>query len=258
MNWNKLNEFLGFSSENIEKIRDFFYEISRLKIKLSKEEKNLCKSLGINSKLAVIVKSHNISKIKQLPTFNEFGEMDFNKTSEGICAFYVQKKDESMSEINRVVYRNKQKYFKKGYNLFYFETEKYRDYQMTLAKGKTDIEILKWRGTNGINHDIDNAKLIAKIEEWQQKYDLVLWGCGADWLRIFFIHEKPEYDVQFAASNKNYAEKMKLWKEHTPDFKKFANEVYEFCPDIIGQVYGNKKELIEEMQRMNGVYLWWD
>jgi len=258
MNWNKLNEFLGFSSENIEKIRDFFYKISRLKIKLSQEENLLCKSLGIDNNLAIIVKSHNVSKIKPLPNCNEFGDMDFNDTTDGICAFYVRKNGESMSEIHRVIYRNKQKYFKNGYNLFYFEADRHHSDHMALVKGKTDIDILKWRQTNGINHGIDNSTLIAKIEEWQQKYDLVLWGCGRDWLQIFFIHEEPEYDGQLGRSNKEYFEKMELWKERTPKFKEFANEVAEFCPDLLTQIYGSKKKLIKAMQQINGVYLWWD
>jgi hypothetical protein len=258
MDYNKLNGILGFSAESIEKIRDFFYKISQLKIKLSKEEKILCKSIGIDEHLARIVKSHNACKIKLLPNCNQYGEMDFNCKADGICAFYVRKNIESTSEIYRVIYRNKQKYFNKGYNLFVFEAGGYEHYYMALVKGKTDIDILKWRQTNGINHNIDNSKLIAKIEQWQQKYDLVLWGCGGDWLRIFFIHEEPEYNSQLGRSNKKYYEKRKIWKERTPEFKKFAEEVYEFCPDIVTQGAGNKKNLIETMRQMNGVYLWWD
>jgi len=258
MNYDKLNKYLGFSNETMEKTEDFFYKLSRLKIKLSKEEKTLCKSLDIDKHLAAIIKSDNVCTIRQLPNCNQYGEMDFNDTADGICAFYVRKNIKTMREINRVIYRNKIKYFKKGYNLFYFEGDKFEEYYMALVKGKTDIDILKWRQTDAGNYCIDNLKLVAKIEEWQQKYDLVLWGCGRDWLRIFFIHEEPEYNSQFGASNKKYYEKKRIRKERTPKFKEFANEVIEFCPDSITQICRNKTELIKEMQRMNGVYLWWD
>ena len=258
-NLDKLNKVLGLSDEGIEKIRDFCYNISRLKIKLSEKEKTLCESLGINSNLTKIVKSHNVSEIRALPSVNEYGEMDFENSTDGICAFYVMKNMESTSEIHRIIYRNKQKYLKKGYNLFYFQGDKYGEYYMALVKEKTDIDILKWRKTDGINHDITNSDLIEKIEEWQQRYDFVLWGCGRDWLQIFFIHEAPVYNFQLGASNEKYYKKYKIWEKRTPKFnKEFAGEVAEFCPDLLTQVYGSRRKLMEGMRQINGVYLWWD
>ncbi len=258
MNYDKLNSILGFSDETIEKIKDFFNAVSRLNIKLSKDEKALCRSIGIDDHSASIIKSCNVSEITKLPQCDQYGKMDFDNTADGICAFYVGKHAECTDEIHRVIYRNKLTYFKKGYNLFYFEGDQYREYYMALAKGKTDIDILKWSQTNGINHGIDNSDLTAKIKEWRQKYDFVLWGCGRDWLQLFFIHEQPKYDFQLGVSNKKYREKHKMWEERTPKFKKFADEVAEFCPDLLTQVYGSKKKLIEGMQQINGVYLWWD
>lgn len=122
---------------------------------------------------------------------------------------------------------------------------------------RKDIESM-WSKTNGINHGIDNTGGIEKIEEWQQKYDLVLWGCGRDWLHLFFIHEEPTYNFQLGASNEKYFREHKLWKERTPRFKDFAKEVAEFCPDTITQIYGSKTKLINAMKELNGVYLWWD
>ena len=256
MDYYKLNKRLGIglSDESVENVADFFHKISRLNIKLSKEEKALCQSLGIDDHLAAIVKSHKTGEIQQLPSCNEYYKMDFKNTAEGICARYAKQDN----EIHRIIYRNKLKYLKAGCNLFYFSTENYQDLYMALVKGKTDLDILKWRKTDGINHGIDNPALVAKLEEWQQKYDFVLWGCGSDWLQIFFIHEMPQYDYQLGASNKKYYEKYKLWEERTPKFKKFADEVAEFCPDLITQVYGSKTKLINGMKAINGVYFWWD
>lgn len=258
----KLNPVLGFSDETIEKIVDFFTAISRLKIKLSEAEENLCKSLDIDERLAVILKSHNVSQITQIPICDEFGKLDFNVHTEGICALYVMQKADSTSEIHRILYRNKLDYLKKGYNLFSFSGRYNEGNYLALSKAKTDIDVLRWRRTDGINHSIDNEQLIAKIEEWQQKYDLVLWGCGADWLHLFFVHEEPKYDgqlsSQFGNKRKKFNQQFMLWDKRTPKFNKFAVEIAEFCPDLITQVYKNKTKLIHEMKRMNGVYLWWD
>lgn len=259
MDYDKLNKVLGFSDETMLKIEDFFIGVSRMNIKLSKNEKALCRSIGVDSRSSRILKSHSVSKLTRLPAVNRYGKIDFeDPVEDAICAFYVRKEFESMSDIHRVIYRNKLKYFKKGYNLFYFEGDRNGEYYMALAKGKSDVDMLKWRQTDGINHGIDNSRLIAKIEEWQELYDFVLWGCGRDWLQLFFIHEEPKYDFQLGAPNKKYFEQKKLRNERTPNFKGFASEVAEFCPDLVTQVYGNHKKLIEGMQQINGVYLWWD
>lgn len=257
MNWYKANKVLGFSDETIEKIRDFFYHLSRRNIKLTPKEKQLCVSLDIDDRLAKIVKSHNVSEIRPLPSILDYRNLDFdNHGLDGICAFYVMEDHESMEEIHRVIYCNKQKYLNKGYNLFYFDGKQYGEYYMALAKNKTTSDILRWQQTNGANHDLDNSDVIAKIEEWQQRYDLVLWGCGGDWLHIFFVHESPKFNGPFA--NNEYCEKFKLWDKRTPKWRKFADEVIEFCPDSITQINRNKTELIKNMEHLNGVYLWWD
>ncbi|MDR2882938.1 MAG: DUF4253 domain-containing protein, partial [Alistipes sp.] len=175
-----------------------------------------------------------------------------------ICSFWADKNGNADEEINRIIYRNKLRYRDSGYNLFHFDTGSgWPDNNyLAVAKGKTDIDILRWRGTNGTNPGIDNDALIAKVEEWQRRYDLVLWGCGADWMRIFFIHEAPEY-LGGTRSAKWY-EQSRLWDTRTPKFRKFAEEVIEFCPDLVLQVYKNKTALIKEMERVNGVYFWWD
>ncbi len=42
------------------------------------------------------------------------------------------------------------------------------------------------------------------------------------------------------------------------DWNSFAQEVYEFCPDVVDQGTGSVEALSLELQQMNGVYLWWD
>jgi len=247
MDYDKLNKYLGLKDETIENIKDFVYKTSRLNIRLSKEDKALCKSYGIKKRLAKIVKFCNEINLQPLPDCHEYGEIDFESKADGICALYDRKNNDPVSEIHRVVYRNKLKYLKKGYNLFCFGGEKNGLDYMALVKGKTDLEILKWRKTHGINHNIDNPALIAKIEEWQQKYDFVLCSCGRDELQIYFLHEEPSlHDQAFGLPNEVYNKKYKLWKERTPNFKKFADEVADFCPDLITQVYGSKNKLIKQ------------
>ena len=256
MNWYKINKVLGLSDEGLEKLKDFFFNISCFNIKLSKDEKDLCTSCGIDNNLAKILKAQNTSEIIKLPSIND-GEMDFDNTSDGVCALYCNDVN-SIQDIERIVCRNKQKYLKKGYNLFYFEGNRYTEIYMALAPKQSDNDILQWSKVNGINYDIDNDAVIAKISEWQQRYDFVLGGCGRDWLHIFFTHREPSYNHQLGASNSKYNQRYKLWKERTPKFKDFASEVITFCPDTIIQIHSSKAELVQSMAQSNSLYLWWD
>jgi len=38
----------------------------------------------------------------------------------------------------------------------------------------------------------------------------------------------------------------------------FAEEVYQFCPDVVDQGAGSIDALAEEMKRTNALFLWWD
>jgi hypothetical protein len=39
---------------------------------------------------------------------------------------------------------------------------------------------------------------------------------------------------------------------------KFAQELYEFCPDVVDQGAGSIEELEKEMNAFDILYLWWD
>jgi len=86
---------------------------------------------------------------------------------------------------------------------------------------------------NGINYDISHSDVIKRYRLWEERYGLRLVGAGFDWL--FAEFQKPP----------------ESWIE-------FAHEVYEFCPDVVDQGSGSIEALAQEMEQINGVYLWWD
>ena len=197
---------------------------------LTEQEKSLCKSLDINENVAVEIKTVSKSVIEQLPQINEYGEV-LEEKFEGICSKVPTVNYMVSPKILDFVSKNKSKFQERNYNLFVFDSGESN--YLAVIKGKSDAEILKWRQTHGINHDIDNDSVISKLQEWKSKNDFILLGAGRDWLQIQFIYQ-------------------------TPDFAEFAKEVYEFCPDIVDQGVGDFEKLAPEMKRMNGVFLWWD
>ncbi len=92
---------------------------------------------------------------------------------------------------------------------------------------------MRYRRTDGINHDLENKDVVNKISEWKSKYDPIVIGCSRDWLQI-------EFD--------------KL----PSDINTFANEVYEFCPDSVDLVVRTVDKLKQAIIEMKCVWLWWN
>lgn len=102
-----------------------------------------------------------------------------------------------------------------------------------LALPCTDkFEVLQIFGTDGINYDLDNAKVIAWLREMDRENPFVLTGAGLDYLEGYFV-----------AAPK--------------DTQALAQRMYEFCPDIVDQGVGDVDALAEELAT-GKLYFWWD
>ncbi|MGQ0423169.1 DUF4253 domain-containing protein, partial [Bacillus sp. HC-Mk] len=42
------------------------------------------------------------------------------------------------------------------------------------------------------------------------------------------------------------------------EMQSFAQEMYEFCPDIVEQGTESIEELVEEIKKTKKLFLWWD
>jgi hypothetical protein len=100
-------------------------------------------------------------------------------------------------------------------------------------KASSPYDVLKVMGTNGWNYDISPEMVVARMQEWDNRFGLVLHGAGFDW-----------FEASFRRQPANMLE--------------FAKEVYEFCPDVVDQGTGTVEALAAEMKRTNIVFLWWD
>lgn len=118
-----------------------------------------------------------------------------------------------------------------------------REYASTAEEGEAGIigfirstdqfDIVKAMRTDGINYDIENEQVIRKLMEWDERYGLQIMGADYDWVEAVFTNQ-PE------------------------DMQAFANEVYDFCPDVVEQGAGSIEELARQMEGTNSLFLWWD
>jgi len=195
---------------------------------LTETETELLNSLKFNIEIINKVKEKTRNPIEQLPGISEeTGEiLSEPNVFEGI--FSTTSEEESISFVRR----SKSSFRKAGYLLFQFEGRN-NENSIAVIKGIDEIDILKYRRTDGINHGLESNDIIAKLKDWQSEYGIKIIGCSRDWVHV-------EFD--------------KL----PSDLEAFAEEVYKFCPDSVDQGVGSIEELKKFIFQMNGVWLWWD
>jgi hypothetical protein len=197
------------------------------KSNLTSAETNLLKKVNFKAELISEIKELTKGDLKQLPAIDhETGEILNDKFFEGV---YLEASDEKAYDY---VKRLKSKYRENGYLIFVFEGEDGKK-NVAIIKGTDDLDILRYRRTDGINYDLENDDIVKKVSEWKTKYGLIVIGCSRDWLQVEF--DKLPTDINV-----------------------FAKEVYEFCPDSVDQGVGTLDKLKEAINEMNGIWLWWD
>ena len=194
---------------------------------LNEIEAKLIERIKFDPEIANRIKEKTKNTVEQLPSIDqETGDILSGNLFDGI---YSETTEEAAINFIR---RQKANFKKSGYLLFLYEGIN-NEKNIGVIKGTDEIEILKYRRTDGINHGLENKDIISKVKAWQSKYGLNIMGCSRDWVHIEF-------------------EKLPR------DLNAFAEEVYEFCPDAVDQGVGSIEELKLAIVQMNGVWLWWD
>ena len=85
----------------------------------------------------------------------------------------------------------------------------------------------------GDNYDVTHEDVVEQYKAWDEQYGLTLVGAGFDWIEARM--SKP-----------------------ADDWRAFADEVYEICPDVVDQGTGDVDALAAEMQKVETLFLWWD
>jgi len=193
---------------------------------LSPKETELLNKLDFNIELMKKIKNETKSGLIQLPAIDQ-------ETGEVSSEFYKGIHSSSSEEkANSIVKKLKEKFRIKGYLIFVFTGEG-DSKSIGIIKGTNDLDILRYRRTDGINHDYENEDIVSKISEWNDKFGLTVIGCGRDWLELEF-------------------------KKLPADLDAFSEEVYEFCPDSVDQGVGEVENLKLMIKETNGIWLWWD
>ncbi|MCE3229707.1 MAG: conserved hypothetical cytosolic protein [Bacteroidetes bacterium] len=197
-------------------------------ITLFNQETVLCDSLGFDKTLATKIKEQTGSSLNLIPQPDSLtGEITKLK-GKGLCALSTSKENDQEYILN-----HKEEFLKNGYLLFSYSDDLDSKEYVAMIKGSDDLDIIKWRKTDGINHGHTNTDVLKRFKNWKERNDFWVFSIGRDFVEIRFKNEVRHVEL-------------------------FAKEVYEFCPDAIDQGAGDMKTLVEGIKEMNGMFFWWD
>lgn len=205
-----------------------FLSSPKKSVTLSSTEEALAEKIGFDKQVFTIVKKETGKELKQLKGYDI--ETDEEIEVNGISS-KVSQEDALL-----IVYVLRPTLSPMGYLAFLSERNfgiGGQNDELGILKTTDEYEILRVKHTNGYNYDIDSQEIITKLKEWDNRYQLEIIGADFDWFEAEFLT--------------------------TPDnMIAFAEEVYEFCPDVVEQGTGTVEKLAEEMKREQTIYCWWD
>lgn len=105
--------------------------------------------------------------------------------------------------------------------------------ELVVGPGKDQFEIIRHAKADAPNFDLTNEDIIKKLEQY---------------------HKESGIKINHAESDTIGFDLLAL-----PDnLEAFANDLYEFCPDLVDQGSGDVSSLVEELRHSKSVQLWWD
>jgi len=105
--------------------------------------------------------------------------------------------------------------------------------ELVVAGAKSQFDILRIAASDAINYGKETEDLVRTLQRWDERYGIDIYAAQTDTIQL------------------------KL-KSLPRDMKAFANEVYEFCPDVVDQGTGDVQRLAAEIVATREVFLWWD
>ena len=169
---------------------------------------------------------------EKLPDMREYVDSTSLKKYDGICTPIID--NDKIKKAKLFVKKESNRLRESGYLLFTFENNERKTYLATI-KSNDELDIVRWRNTDGINYGLNNKDIVEKLKEWNEKNPIEVLEVGLDF--IFF----------------KFKERI-----NQKNINNFAKEVYTLCPDVVDQGVGDMDALTESIKRINSVFLWWD
>lgn len=198
-------------------------------MELTSEEQALAEKIGFDREILIDLKTCTQAPILQAPRYTAYGEEEPDKFSDAIISTIAySRKTIAINDLKDWGVKER------GYYPF-LSTENHGrgPDSITILKTTDPYDVLRYKGTNGANHDIFTDTIIEKLQKWEQLYGLEIIGADTDWVSF-------------------------LLKEYPEDLMDYAQEVYEFCPDTIEQGFESVEMMATAISYNRYMFLWWD
>ena len=163
-----------------------------------------------------------------------FHNYDLSDSKESAHSFKVIALELPANEARGIVLSLRQNLKQKGYSIYISESNfGHSPDVVSILKSADQFDILRVEQTDGVNHGIEHQDVLNKLIGWNKSKPFIIIGAGIDWVEAIFVSTPAGMD-------------------------EFAEEVYEFCPDVVDQGTGTVELLSQEMSGNNTLYLWWD
>lgn len=105
--------------------------------------------------------------------------------------------------------------------------------EVVVCLGSSQFDILRIAQSDAINYGMKTEDLIEKLQDYDRNFGINIFHAETDTL---------EFELVSMPAN----------------LTSFAEDIYQFCPDIVNQGCGSISELIEIIKMTGQVSLWWD
>lgn len=191
---------------------------------LTDNEKLFCKDAKLSMEDGLFLKQLTKRPIEKLEFEKEYSNIE---KPDAICSLTKEE------NARKIVLENRDRLIKEGKYIFISELA-HNGYKVGIIGATSDpYKLIEFVETNGANYDIETKDIIERYKKWDNEFGIKPIGIGFDFCECEII-------------NKNI------------DYKKLADEVYKFCPDVVEQGTETVEALEEEMKRTGAIYLWWD
>lgn len=110
--------------------------------------------------------------------------------------------------------------------------ERHDGVELVVAEGASQFDILRIARSDAVNFDMDAEQLIRKLQQYDEQVGIDIFHAETDTIEAMLLRS-PD------------------------DMQAFAEDVYEFCPDIVDQGLGSVEELAKSLEHGH-LFLWWD
>jgi hypothetical protein len=194
-------------------------------VTLSPAEEQLAVQIGFEKDVLLLVKESTRNPLHRLSGYDEDG---YQIMANGFVATVVR------SQSDQVLWSLRERLKPRKYMAFLIESiNALKTDKIAIIKGTDPFDILTIMHTNGDDDDVSHDDVVNKLKQWGKRCPFEIVGAENDWVEIEF-------------------------RIMPRDLKAFVEEVYEFCPDAVGEGAGNVTRLIKEIDTTKRLMLWWE